>query len=427
MTASVYTMFQIISDFFGMFYIARFMNAFIHSDNKRKSNLYCLLYLTYPTLTIFSLFLGNLPGLNVFINIISLFIISFRYKCSLEKRIISVGLIFFIMLITDIICAVLGNTLNASLIAETPYKSITSLVICNLIIYMISILFEKAEISKKDVKIPYYIWGCFTAVPLLSIVSVLITIQINTAKTIHITALFLILLSINVISFFVYDSIIEIYEERIGNISLKEEKEYYRKQCIYMQESEKELFAFRHDISNQLDLIKKMSHNTNSDQINESVAYLEDKLKSAEMFSNTHNIIIDSILNMKYTEIKNCGISVNCKCRVPCKLNIEPMDLMVIIGNLLDNAICAAEKVNDNKYIGIQIIFESGMIYIKVENTYIGKLNIDDKRFLTTKSNKAMHGFGLSNVKKTVKKYHGSTKFNYTANLFTSEVILYLE
>lgn len=132
MTASVYTMFQIISDFFGMFYIARFMNAFIHSDNKRKSNLYCLLYLTYPTLTIFSLFLGNLPGLNVFINIISLFIISFRYKCSLEKRIISVGLIFFIMLITDIICAVLGNTLNASLIAETPYKSITSLVICNL-------------------------------------------------------------------------------------------------------------------------------------------------------------------------------------------------------------------------------------------------------------------------------------------------------
>lgn len=44
MTASVYTLFQIISDFFGMFYIARLMNAFIHADNKKKNNLYQLLY-----------------------------------------------------------------------------------------------------------------------------------------------------------------------------------------------------------------------------------------------------------------------------------------------------------------------------------------------------------------------------------------------
>ena len=297
---------------------------------------------------------------------------------------ISVGLIFFIMLITDIICAVLGNTLNASLIAETPYKDITSLVIYNLTIYMISILLEHAGISKKDVKIPYFILGCFTGIPLLSIMSVLITIQIETVKTIHITALFLILLSINVISFFIYNSIIEVYEERISNITLKEEKEYYRKQCIYMQKSEKELLAFRHDISNQLNLIKKMSDGQNTHQINESVAYLEDKLKSAEMFSNTNNIVIDSILNMKYTEIKKYGISVDCKCRVPGELEIEPMDLMVIIRNLLDNVICAAKSVQDKKYIKIQVISENGVIYIQVENSYTGNLHLDEKRFLTT-------------------------------------------
>lgn len=426
MTASVYTMFQIIWDFFGMFYIARLMNAFIHADNKKKNNLYQLLYFIYPVLNIFSLLIGNIPIFNVAINIVALFIISFQYQCSFEKRMISVGFIFFIMLITDIICAVLGNTLNASLIAETPYKDITSLVIYNLMIYMISILLEHAGISKKDVKIPYFIWGCFTGIPLLSIVSVLITIQIETVKTIHITALFLILLSINIISFFIYDSIIEVYEERISNITLKEEKEYYRKQCIYMQKSEKELLAFRHDISNQLNLIKKMSDNQNTHQINESVAYLEDKLKSAEMFSNTHNIIIDSILNMKYTEIKKYGISVDCKCRVPSELEIEPMDLMVIIGNLLDNAICAAKSVQDKKYIKIQVISENSVIYIQVENSYTGNLHLDEKRFLTTKSDPSMHGFGLSNVKKTVKKYHGNIKFHHTNQLFSVEVLLYL-
>lgn len=427
MTAHIYILFQIISDFFGMFYIARFMNAFIHSENKKKSNLYCLLYFVYPILTILSLFIANTPILNVSINIIALFIISFRYKCSFEKRFISVGMIFFIMLITDIICAVLGNTLNTSLIAETPYKSITSLVIYNLIIYMISVLFEKAEISKKDVKIPYYIWGCFTAIPLLSVISVLITIQIDTVETIHIASLFLILLSLNVVSFFIYDSVINIYEDKISNIALKEEKEYYRKQCIYMQESEKKLLAFQHDISNQLSLIKEMSNSQNSDQINESVNYLEDRLRSSETFSNTQNIVIDSILNIKYAEIKKYDISVNCKCRVPSEMNIEPMDLMVIIGNLLDNAICASKEVTDNKHIEIQIIFDSGMLYIRVENTYVGRLNIDDERFLTTKSDKGMHGLGLSNFKKTVEKYHGNTNIHYTDKIFSVEVILYLE
>ncbi len=65
------------SDFFGMFYIARLMNAFIHTDNKKKNNLYQLLYFIYSVLTILSLLIGNIPIFNVAIDIIALFIISF--------------------------------------------------------------------------------------------------------------------------------------------------------------------------------------------------------------------------------------------------------------------------------------------------------------------------------------------------------------
>ncbi len=426
MSFSLYTIFQIISDFFGIFYISRFMNAFMHYDNKRNNDLYKLLYMAYPVLTVFSLLIGNIPIINIMVNIIALLIISFRYKCSFEKRIISVGLIFLMMLIIETVCALMGDTLNTSLISESPYKKITSIVLYNLTIYMVSVIFENVKISKKDIKLPVFIWICFISIPMLSIASVIITIQMNTLKTIHISALFIILLSINVMSFFIYDSIIETYEEKISNIALKEEKEHYRKQCIYMQETEKELSAFRHDIANQISLLKQMSIRDNGNKIDESVSYLEKKLSSVVIFSNTQNLVVDSILNIKYAEMKKYDISAELQCRVPCKLNIEPMDLMVIMGNILDNAIRAAKNVESEKFIHIKIVFENGMLYINIENSYSGKLLVDDGRFITTKSDSSSHGLGLQNIKRIVRKYHGTTKFNYTSEVFTSEIILYL-
>lgn len=425
MSLSTYTIFRIISGFFGIFYIERFLGTFIHNENKRRNKLYVLLYLVYPLLTILSILIGNIPIVNFLVNLSSLYIMSLRYKCSIGRRIMSVGMIFFIMLITDIVCAITDNTLNVSLISETQYKNITSIVIYNLVIYMFSVLLKNIKTTKKEAKLPIYIWFCFIGIPLVSVISIFITVQIETMKTFQISALFIILLSINVMSFFIYDSIIETYEEKIISIALKEEKEYYQKQCIYMQETEKEFADFRHDIANQISLLKEMSIIRNN-KIDESVKYLEDKLQSATMFSSTQNLVVDSILNMKYTEIRKYDISVECKCLVPCKMDIEPMDLMVIIGNILDNSIRAAKDSQNEKYINIHIVFENGMLYIDIKNSYSGKLLIEDGKFLTTKSNKTLHGLGLQNIKRTVRKYHGKAKFSYTDKEFSSEIILYL-
>ena len=83
-----------------------------------------------------------------------------------------------------------------------------------------------------------------------------------------------------------------------------------------------------------------------------------------------------------------------------------------IISNLLNNAIEACEKIQDDKRI---IEFETAgynsQIFISVCNSYDMESIINQKqKFITTKEDKLNHGIGLENVRRTVKKYDGDMR-----------------
>jgi sensor histidine kinase regulating citrate/malate metabolism len=110
---------------------------------------------------------------------------------------------------------------------------------------------------------------------------------------------------------------------------------------------------------------------------------------------------------------------------VPENLNISEIDLCVIIGNLLDNAIEACEKVTDSdeKFIRISIGIKSMQLYVYVSNTAPGgKLTKVNGRFTTRKS--GYHGFGLVRIDKMVEKYRGYVKRSSEDGAFTTEILL---
>ena len=415
---------QTIFNFFSILYIHRFMIAFFDNAEKRKSKWLTSLYLVYPILTSI-VYLGfNYPILNLLINLISLFVISLQYRASIGQRIISVGLTYFCMIIIESICAVATSYLGASAFKTGTYRNIAGLMMCNMLVFAVSLVVYNFKNMKKSIAIPKSLWLAIACIPILSVAATLVILHNNVdqAQSIIIITVFLF---INGFTFYLYDALVSSYNAKLQSVLLAEEKECYYNQCQFMQQSEYEMSSFRHDVRNQLDMIYELLKVNSTDNIKDCVEKMEQKINTTNTFSKTGHIALDSILNLKLSQANQNGITVICESDIPKDLQLDASDLMVILGNLLDNAITAAEKVENDSFIKVQVSYEKGMLFIAIENAYCEKIIEEHGRLFTTKKNKEQHGYGISNVKKILESYHGIIDFNHTKDVFRVDTALY--
>ena len=144
----------------------------------------------------------------------------------------------------------------------------------------------------------------------------------------------------------------------------------------------------------------------------------------AEEYSQTGILSLDSIINYKLTQAKQSDITVSCEIIVPDDLKIAADDFVTIIGNLLDNAIEAAEKIQDDKYISLNIRYSKGTLFITVKNSFDGTLNIKNNQFETTKKDTMLHGIGLQSIEAAIHKYNGELLTSHSDTEFIAKTIL---
>jgi sensor histidine kinase regulating citrate/malate metabolism len=124
-------------------------------------------------------------------------------------------------------------------------------------------------------------------------------------------------------------------------------------------------------------------------------------------------------------KMENNNINFQHDITLPEKLHVSDVDLSIIIGNLLDNAVEACEKIEkEERYINLRISYGYGKIDIIMKNSSINKIDIVSNHIDTTKLNKKNHGHGLENIKKTVEKYNGYFKIYNLNNEFITEILL---
>ena len=158
-------------------------------------------------------------------------------------------------------------------------------------------------------------------------------------------------------------------------------------------------------------------------------AYLNSLFSEAEdssIFAETGNYVIDAFINSKLANAKHLGITVKTDLTISKNLNIEPRDISVILGNLLDNAVEAAVKCEKRKEITVIMREDRGKLSLKIKNSYRDKIKSVKGRILSTKSNQRIHGIGLQNVRKVVEKYQGTMKIDYADGIFSVSLVLFL-
>ncbi len=133
---------------------------------------------------------------------------------------------------------------------------------------------------------------------------------------------------------------------------------------------------------------------------------------------------LDFLLNYKKSIMDKKRI------RFEAELNIDhiPMreeDLILVLGNLLDNAIEAAEKCETaDRVIKLKIYNRNELILLYVENSSTALPEIKDGKFISSKSEEDIHGLGIESVRKIVESYEGEIQFEYTKNSFQVQILI---
>lgn len=204
-------------------------------------------------------------------------------------------------------------------------------------------------------------------------------------------------------------------------------KKQLKMQVEHMEEmmaKQREIRRFKHDLSNQLLVLKNYLDSGNIREGSEYLARLTQSFEKTILLIDTGNSALDTMLSAKKTFAESKGIDFKMKVQIPMQLLIEPIDLCVIFGNALDNAIEACERVEKGeKVIDCFLLQQDQALFCKIVNTApFGTKN----NFSTQKDDVLNHGFGLENIKAVLAKYDTVPIIEQEDDRFSLSFIIYL-
>ena len=182
--------------------------------------------------------------------------------------------------------------------------------------------------------------------------------------------------------------------------------------------------GWRHDYHNHLQSLKGYLSLNKVDQMKNYLNELETDLDSIDTLYHSGNLQLDSILNAKLAIAEKGQIRIHCDASIPPQLHVSDLDLCVILGNLLDNAIESCRKIEnpDERFIRVYIGILKKQLYISITNATSETVKQRTDHYFTTK--RGDHGHGLKRVDQVVKKYDGYLNRQNEPGVFATEIVL---
>lgn len=184
----------------------------------------------------------------------------------------------------------------------------------------------------------------------------------------------------------------------------------------------REMRGYKHDFHHHLQTLKGQLEAGEVDRAIAYIAELDKNLQCLDTMMKTGNVTVDAILSAKIAQAKADGIAVTAQANLPPVLTLSDLELSIVIGNLLDNAIEACRSLYGDKFIRLSIGMKGGMMYFYLLNAAGKKQMKVGSLFKTGKPGK--HGFGLHRAETIIKRHGGWIKYNSEDGAFTSEFLV---
>lgn len=397
-----------------------FMNrayAPIASDRKRRRLLFVLYGCILALLSVFPI-PAMIRGGYSLISIV--LIAKFGYDSKILNGIYATLAFNLLAIVADILSIVLLNRLGiqTSQLDHGGSSRAVCIVVAKLIV-LVLIQISTQIIRKNDSIIPRWTIPLVVG-QLFSIFAEALLLQLSIYENIsafYIAIYSACLLYINLVICFYTETIKTAYNERhmreLAEQQLQIQISYYEKE----QQARDATRALWHDIKKYTNATQDLFQHGDMENAVQSLQQATTALSEIHQTVDVGNAVVNGILERALEQVQNQGISLDFDVWVSDQLPISAVDLYIIMGNTIDNAIEACQQVPaaDSPTISLTLRQQNHTLFYAIDNPIPAKQG---------KKPGDMHGYGIRNVKNCVAKYHGTTTVSKQDGVFSVQIQL---
>ncbi|MDE6687413.1 MAG: GHKL domain-containing protein [Lachnospiraceae bacterium] len=364
-------------------------------------------------------------------------LMSIYFNISLKKSAILSMLYLGLVLLVDFVVYA-GNRMMFSGAGEVQggYVLAGNLVlIFDKIILFICILLIKRQFGKKSTEVlPDSWWIKFLFFPIFTVVTIAFMIAFfpYTEKQTQAQVLYAIafgMITMNIYVYYLVNDIVnneaKLYEKEMLEQQVKNELKMYHSISENFEIQKRQTHEFRNHILGIEALIKKNQYQDLVDYITN----LSNSINYENSVIDTNHVIVNAIINAKYQEALGKQILFVFRVNDLSKIKMQNEDLVVLLANLLNNAIEACEQCKEKRIIKLKFLLrEDNAVVLSVKNTFSQPLIRENNEIKTSKRiHPENHGVGIKNIVKVIEKYHGSyiidnSKQEFYFSIFLPEI-----
>lgn len=408
--------FYLLANAFRIYAVSRFVKSFFYDQNMKPKLLLCS-FSSYYIINSLCFLIASNPIVNLITNIVLLFLITMLFECKMMIKIVISLLVYAVNMFSDGVVFAVSKALDINTIV------ISSGFITSLTVFAIEMIWEHYKRFKYMEVIRTSYMFALLLVPLCSIVIGILTIQQANFRTVILSALLLI---INALVFYLFDSLVRLYNDRHEKMMLEQQNKAYINQIKLVYDSQNALRYYRHDMRNHLFKMRDMVEKSEYKQLEEYIGQATSYMKLDKKVIDSGNSEIDCLLNYKLRNIEEMNIKLETKFALPHELFINVFDINIVLGNLIDNALEALKQCDERELI-IRLTYSKGVIFITIKNSFSGNIKIDsnNQKLFTTKKDLNNHGLGLQSVQYTIDKYYGTMEIETIEKMFIVKALMY--
>jgi len=197
--------------------------------------------------------------------------------------------------------------------------------------------------------------------------------------------------------------------------------DHYKK----MNEQYETLRIMKHDYKFHLQTAVDILYSGNMDKSREYLSGLQEQFEKTEIAGFCSNIVINSLVADYARKCKELNINFNVSISIPPDFNIPNYEMCIVFGNLLENAIEACQKIENNRQIKLVLKPMGEQLILMVRNTFDGNVIMEGEKYISTKKNGAGRecGIGLESVKAVTDRFGEVFKINHDNEYFNVYVL----
>lgn len=285
--------------------------------------------------------------------------------------------------------------------------------------------------SRNRGSLPRGFWNAFICLFAFVLTAIVLTIDWvvievqNTKIMAIIAALILTILVFYLFTYFCFCYLSDYFLMRSQSSMLAYERDMIEKYLAQKINADLEMKILSHDFNNVLigwkDLAEKRDYAALEQGISRYVATAKEK--TLKDFNNT---TANAIINQKILLAREKNLRLVATGIFYDTLTLDQVDLCALLGNIIDNALEAAEKLDaaNERTIRLHIDRKEDYLLLSCENPYVGQMKKKSALFPTTKGDPLRHGLGLISVQKIIERNNGIMEITTDGGIFRLTAML---